>query len=170
MLTLQFTDIKDFRHKKEQSIIHDEILTYIFEKLQKEGSTEAMKGFEEIEIFPNLNIQSAMNEIINECREIINVQLENENKNNILFRKNQRLIVKDEYILLVDAYQTAIYIDDELVTVYAAEAIKGDEVPDAEGWQDVYVLYWYPSDLHWDHPSKIIKCGIKYNTNTGKFI
>ena len=171
MLTLHFTDLKDFRHKKVQSIIHDEILSYIFEKMENEGSAEAMKGFKEIEIFPQFDeIQSEMSIIINECREIINIQIENENKGNTLFRKNQRLIVKDEYTLLVDAYQTAIYIDDNLATVYAAEAIKEDEIPDADGWQDVYVLYWYPSDLQRNHPLKVIKCGIKYNTDSGKYL
>ena len=87
MLTLHFTDLEDFKQKKEQSIIHDEILSYIFEKMQNEGAVEAMKGFEEIEIYPQLDIQSEMNVIIDECREILNIQLENENKKQYSFKK-----------------------------------------------------------------------------------
>lgn len=83
--------------------------------------------------------------------------------------KNQSgTVITYKYKLIVSAYLTIL--EDVAEEIYAAEAVRCDDVPDKEGWQPVYTIYWKnKKKINWKQPEKICNYGIKYNCDTGKF-
>lgn len=81
--------------------------------------------------------------------------------------KKSGTIITEKYKLIVPVYLTKL--ENSIDEIYAAEAIRCGDVPDKEGWQPLYTIYWLNKrNLDWQLPDKIIAYGIKYNCDTGK--
>lgn len=83
--------------------------------------------------------------------------------------KNKRgTVITEKFRLIVPAYLTIL--EDIAEELYAAEAIRCGDVPDNDGWQPIYTIYWKnKKKINWKQPEKICDYGIKYNISTGKF-
>lgn len=84
-------------------------------------------------------------------------------------KKDSGTVVKEKFILVVPIYLTKLEGGSE--ELYAAEAIRCGDVPNAEGWQPLYTIYWKnKKKANWKLPDKICDYGMKYNIKTGQFI
>lgn len=83
--------------------------------------------------------------------------------------KNQiGTVITEKYKLIIPVYLTIL--NDTAEELYAAEAVRCGDVPDKEGWQPVYTIYWGNKEkINWKLPDKICDYGIKYNIRTGQF-
>lgn len=83
--------------------------------------------------------------------------------------KNQcGTIITEKFRLIVPTYLTIL--EDVAEEIYAAEAIRCGDVPDSDGWQPLYTIYWRNKEkINWKLPDKICNYGIKYNSDTGEF-
>lgn len=85
------------------------------------------------------------------------------------FKNSCESVITEKFMLIVPAYLTIL--EDVAEEIYAAEAIRCNDIPDIDGWQTLYTIYWRDREkINLKLPDKICDYGIKYNITTGQFI